>query len=86
MKQNTVKIKGRAIENDVTSFHVALSLLFIIITVMPHSVIYMFVGGGGGGGDVVTSVGGYCFRKWDIAQLEVAYAYTIAKKLSLDKI
>ena len=51
---------------------------------MHHSVIYMFVGGGGG--DVVTSVGGYCFRKWDIAQLEVAYAYTIAKKLSLDKI
>ena len=50
---------------------------------MHHSVIYMFVGGGG---DVVTSVGGYCFRKWDIAQLEVAYAYTIAKKLSLDKI
>ena len=48
---------------------------------MHHSVIYMFVGGGGGVGgggvDVVTSVGGYCFRKWDIAQLEVAYAYTI---------
>ena len=44
---------------------------------MHHSVIYMFVGGG----DVVTSVGGYCFRKWDIAQLEVAYAYTIAKKV-----
>ena len=74
MKQNTVKMKGRAIENDVTSFYVAWSLLFIIITVMHHSVIYMFVGGGG---DVVTSVGGYCFRKWHIAQLEVAYAYTI---------
>ena len=47
---------------------------------MHHSVIYMFVGGGGGGGrggDVVTSVGGYCFRKWDIAQLKVEYAYTI---------
>ena len=39
---------------------------------MHHSVIYMFVGG-----EVVTSIGGYCFRKWDIAQLEVAYAYTI---------
>ena len=51
---------------------------------MHHSVIYMFVGGGGG--DVVTSVGGYCFRKWDIALLEVAYAYTIAEKLSLDNI
>ena len=45
---------------------------------MHHSVICMFVCVcGGGGGDVVTSVGGYCFRKWDIAQLEVAYAYTI---------
>ena len=32
---------------------------------------------GGGGGEVVTSVGGYCFRKWVIAQPEVAYAYAI---------
>ena len=48
---------------------------------MHHSVIYMFVGGGGGGGYVETSIRGYCFRKWDIAQLEVAYAYTICSKV-----
>ena len=32
-----------------------------------------YVCGGGGGGEVVTSVGDYCFRKWVIAQPEVAY-------------
>ena len=33
--------------------------------------------GGGGGAEVVTSVGGYCLRKWFIALPEVAYAYAI---------
>ena len=37
--------------------------------------INMIVGGGGGGGVVLTNVGGCCFRKGVIAQLEVAYAY-----------
>ena len=31
-------------------------------------------GGGGGGGEVVTSIGGYCYRKWVIALPEVVYA------------